>query len=82
MLDKFWRAEAVLRMAGLHQTVCGGAMLSGPLALIVRTFIPVQAEPSHGIENSLRHVFAGSLQIRIFDAINGAVAQGTSTVRM
>jgi hypothetical protein len=35
-----------------------------------RSFVPLQAEPAHAIEDALHHILGGALKVRIFNAQN------------
>src|SRR5207247_2957239 len=57
-----------IRIPAAHETLSRFAIQIEPFRLKVRTFIPVKAEPGHRIQDTSSHLFAGTLDVRIFDA--------------
>src|SRR6185503_19557407 len=55
-LKLLFAAEAVVCGAGVEQLSRCGAVEISPLALIVRTLIPVNSQPSEALEDALNHL--------------------------
>jgi len=55
-------------MAGFDQFQCILAIDVEPLGLVVGTFVPVEIEPFHGIQNRLDGCFGGAFDIGVFDS--------------
>ena len=64
----------LVRIAGAQQLVGRLPVEVQTLRLEVRPLVPLEPEPCHGVENTLRHVLAGTFSIGIFDAKNESAA--------
>src|SRR5262245_42949864 len=61
-------SEVAIVPTFFEQFICRGAMLLGVIGLEVRPLVVIEAEPLHAFEDSADHLFAGSLDVGVFDA--------------
>src|SRR5262245_24574707 len=62
------RSEVAIGPTFFEQFIGRGAMLLGVIRLEVRPLVVIEAEPLHTFQDSPDHLFAGSLDVGVFDA--------------
>jgi hypothetical protein len=67
LLQFFLGAEAVIGVAGRHQFGRRLGVDLHALALVVRAFIPIEAQPSHAFEDAFHHFAGRALEVGVFD---------------
>src|SRR6267142_2112628 len=67
-VELFLGRPATVGLPLLDQSVGDFLVASEPLHLKERTFVPVEPEPAHGVENRLHRSVGGALEVGVLDA--------------
>jgi len=68
LVELILRCEAPVRETGLEKTVHVGAMPLDPVRLVHGWLVHCQAQPSHRVQDLLRHLVARALPVRVLYA--------------
>src|SRR6185369_9836079 len=78
LLELSFGAKTIVSVSGGQQFGRALAIHFQPLSLMVRTLVPVEAEPAHALQNPLDHLGRRALEVGVFNAQDKRAAVMTS----